>query len=304
MKIRLAAPWCRPDTEFFNGDHLFSARIPLKEADALLAWWEPVDELYSFDGPKLFYCAEPYEVPSVWREPKWQTAEQRLQQDEIVRPGHPNPARRIMHDTHFVRLEMTRRINRENRAVAIVSNNGQNWPGGVWEQMELRNSLVTHPLVDLFGGKKAWIGFRRRFLLPATSPRNYRGELLGTWSDDSVIGLSAKYKVAVCLENSCEPYYFTEKFVNAVRSGCIPVYHAHPTVATGILKNARWVDPANYGFDSSRTLKAALSQDLSQFQDVNEQWLLSDAVAETESSQIRIGIASILEAQSHTGAIT
>lgn len=296
MKIRLAAPWCAPTTEFFNGNHLFSASIELHKADALLAWWEPVEELYTFNGPKLFYCAEPFEVPSVWREPKWLAAQEKLTSHEIIRPGHPDPGRRIMHDTHHVRLSMDRNVNRLERAVAIVSNNGRHWPGS-WKQMDLRNSLITHSLVDLFGSTSSWAGFRRRFLFFSCPPCNYRGELPGTWSDDSVVSLTSKYKVGVCLENSCEPFYFTEKFVNVVRAGCIPVYHAHPTVATGILKSAMWIDPSNYDFDPERTLKAAISQDLRLFQEANERWLLSEEVAATESSRIRIQIADLFENQ-------
>ena len=90
----------------------------------------------------------------------------------------------------------------------------------------------------------------------------------------------SRYKVAVCLENSCELNYFTEKFVDAVQAGCIPVYRAHPSVASGILQGAKWVDPAHFGFSVSRTLDFALGQDLTEYQDVNERWLNSDAVRE------------------------
>ena len=130
-----------------------------------------------------------------------------------------------------------------------------------------------------------------------TTPRNYRGEIRGNWTNDHLLDIFEKYRVAVCLENSCEPYYFTEKMLNAVRAGCIPVYHAHPTVAAGILKDAKWVDPKDHGFDPERTLKFALDQDLREFQETNEKWLLSDAVAATESSRIRVQIAEILESQ-------
>ena len=234
MKIRIAAPWCSPNTEFYNGNYFFSARIRMDEADALLAWWAPVKELYSFHGPKLLYCAEPYEVPSVWREDRWQESLQRLPPDEIVRPGHPNPERRIMHDTHHIPLSMSQARNRIERAIAVVSNNGLAL-GASWDEVDLRNTLITNHQVDLFGKADAWSGFRKRWPFRPAPPKNYCGEIEGTWAADTVIRMAEKYKVAVCLENSCEPYYFTEKFVNAVRSGCIPVYHAHPTVAEGVL---------------------------------------------------------------------
>jgi hypothetical protein len=53
-----------------------------------------------------------------------------------------------------------------------------------------------------------------------------------SYYDDEHIRFLSAYKVAICLENCVEPYYFTEKFINAVRAACIPVYHAHATVKT------------------------------------------------------------------------
>jgi len=61
------------------------------------------------------------------------------------------------------------------------------------------------------------------------APANYRGEIPGDWPEEQKRELLAGYKVAVCRENSYEPYYFTEKFVEAVCAGCVPVYRAHPT---------------------------------------------------------------------------
>jgi hypothetical protein len=79
-----------------------------------------------------------------------------------------------------------------------------------------------------------------------------------------------------------EPNYFTERFVNAARAGCIPVYHAHPSVKKQFLAGARWVDPADFGFSPQRTIEHALAQDQSEFRRANDLWLKSGVLAETD----------------------
>ena len=67
--------------------------------------------------------------------------------------------------------------------------------------------------------------------LAASRPANFRGKPTGLSDYDiEFIRFLSTCKVAVCLENCTEENYFTEKFVNAVRAGCIPVYHAHESV--------------------------------------------------------------------------
>jgi hypothetical protein len=103
----------------------------------------------------------------------------------------------------------------------------------------------------------------------------------------------AGYKVAVCLENSIEPYYFTEKFVNAARAGCVPVYHAHPTVRNGILRGAFWIDPADYGFDVPRTIGAALAAPLQEVQLTNHAWMARPEVQATQFDGVWAQLAAI-----------
>ena len=96
----------------------------------------------------------------------------------------------------------------------------------------------------------------------------------------------ALYKVAVCLENMCEPYYFTEKFVEAVLAGCIPVYRASPESRESVLKKARWVDPADHGNNPDATIRHALDGDINSFQKQNAEWLRSDALQQTHAAAI------------------
>jgi hypothetical protein len=90
------------------------------------------------------------------------------------------------------------------------------------------------------------------------------------------------------------PYYFSEKFVNAARAGCVPVYHAHPTVREGFLKGARWIDPADFKFDVSETISAALNCDSQVLRETNWQWLRSDQVEATEGYGIWTRIVELI----------
>ncbi len=100
--------------------------------------------------------------------------------------------------------------------------------------------------------------------------------------DEEHVRFLSNYKVAVCLENCVEANYFTEKFVNATRAGCIPVYHAHPTVKERFLADARWVDPVDFDFSPRRTIEHALAQDQSEFRRVNDAWLMSGVLEKTD----------------------
>ena len=70
-----------------------------------------------------------------------------------------------------------------------------------------------------------------------------------------------------------EPEYFTEKFVEAVQAGCIPVYRASPDIRDSVLKAAVWFDPADPRWPWERAIEAALEADAEQCQSVNEAWL-------------------------------
>jgi hypothetical protein len=142
--------------------------------------------------------------------------------------------------------------------------------------------MILEQRVELFGRRASWDQFIH---FPCVwrrgVPWNYRGETDLTHLQDSFCEFLSRYKVYVCIENSCEPYFFTEKFVNAARAGCIPVYHAHPTIADRFLKGAKWVDPADHGFNPRRTIDYALAADRSEFQKANDAWLDSGIVDET-----------------------
>jgi hypothetical protein len=149
--------------------------------------------------------------------------------------------------------------------------------------------MILDRHVELFGKPDAWENFRHfPKLWIRRPPDNYMGKTTpGTsYYEDEHIRFLSGYKVAVCLENCAEAYYFTEKFVNAVRAGCISVYHAHPSVKKRFLDGAKWVDPADFGFSPQRTIEFALAQDQAVFRRINDAWLESGILAETDDQKV------------------
>jgi len=163
--------------------------------------------------------------------------------------------------------------------------------------MCLRVHFCTQPNVDLYGRHSGWVRCRKRFWSPPALPANYVNELTGDWSQGAKGEMLSRYKVAVCLENSYEPNYFTEKFVDAVKAGCIPVYHAHETVRHTFLRDAKWVDPEQFEFDPEATIHYALEQSAGPYWEANGKWIESEQFATTSAEQVLGRIGTILVSQ-------
>jgi hypothetical protein len=270
--VRLFSPWHASDLVF--GGVRFSPTVPLDSADGALWEYTPTEEILGYKGPKSWYFWEPswhtmYRTNLAWELRK------SAQPDLLLWYGNPDPRFRVPHITRVGGVGFVENGDRIARAVAIVSNFG----GYVPRQrlnVRLRNRFILNSNVDLFGRKSSWDRYFELLPIPRFGPpRNFRGEVSWNdlWMSDQQPRFMSHYKVAICLENSVEPFYFTEKFVNAARAGCIPVYHAHPTVADGILRDAKWIDPKDYAFDPNRTIEAALSASIREFQLTNQKWL-------------------------------
>jgi hypothetical protein len=122
-------------------------------------------------------------------------------------------------------------------------------------------------------------------------PAGYQGEC----PTIKKIPTLSHYQACICLENSCEPEYFTEKFPDAVRAGCVPIYHAHPAVREKFLDGAVWVDPADYGFDGRAAMEAALKMDRAKVAEQNHKWLAETTVLQgTQVMQIYVKMGEIL----------
>ena len=288
-RIRLVSPWTRfVETE----TAIFSAEFASGEADALLCEWAPSEELFSFPGPKAWYCCEPECQFRGIGNGRWPELRACLAANEFLSHGHGDPRYRVPHVTHSGSLEINQNPDRLGRAVAVVSNFGGG-PRKRHPQIQYRNRFVTHPLVDLYG-RLSWQKYRKSLFSLPKVPGNYKGGIPGDWPAGEKRELLARYKVCLCLENMNEPHYFTEKFVEAVTAGCIPVYRAHESLVKTVLKGAMWVDPAEYGDDPQKTIDAALGADLLTYQVKNLEWLESTLVKESCRKSVFEKIEKIL----------
>jgi len=289
IQVRVISPWFG---ELQTEEAFFSVRLPPEEADALLCDWAPSNELLTFPRRKAWYCCEPWCQFRSMGGGSWRAIRKRLAPYEFLSHNHPDPRWRVPHVTHFEPLAVNQASDRKQRAVAVVSNYG----GAPWRRhrgQTYRNRLATHPFVDLYG-RGDWKQYRAGWFSRAGAPANYMGELPGEWPASAKRELMAGYKVAVCLESMNEPYYFTEKFVEAACAGCIPVYTGHPTVAQTVLRGAAWVDPNDFGYDPDKTFAAALALDAASIREQNAQWLSGGAIACTHHFAVFTRIGQIL----------
>jgi len=274
--------------DFTIDDVHYSPRLPLENADGLIVFYDPSEELLTFRGPKLWFTFEPSWHSHFNRHPIGRKLMRLLNNSEHVFYGNLDPQYRIAHPTYRGPLTMPRGPASKPAAVACVSNyGGQTW--FLKRHIRLRNQMIFCPLVELFGRPESWAKFRQfPRLWIKRPPPNYKGLTSPEKDqrDGEHIRFLSGYTVAVCLENCVEQNYFTEKFVNAARAGCIPVYHAHPSVKNRFLAGAKWVDPADFGFSPQRTIEFALSQEQAEYRRVNDAWLQSGILAETDNQKL------------------
>jgi hypothetical protein len=290
LQVRLISPWTEcVETEVAN----FSTKIATDKADALLCEWAPSPELDTFPRRKAWYCCEPQCQFQRIEGSKWPRIKKQLGTHEFLYHGHSDPRFRVPHITHFQPLTMNRNLDRKERAIAIVSNHGGS-PLRRHPDIAYRNHLITDPLVDLYG-RSGWKSYRAAWYHLAGAPANYKGEIQGDWPADQKRMLMSQYKVCVCLENMNEPGYFTEKFVEAVVAGCIPVFRAAADIRETFLKGACWFDPGDFSSPCNKAIKAALGGNLKDCQEINSRWLKESlALRSTHSQEVFNKIATIL----------
>ena len=290
LQVRLLSPWHR---ELETDTAVFSTFIETDQADALLCEWEPNHELFSFPRRKAWYCCEPTCQFEQIQDGTWPTIRARLDPSEFLFHAHDDLKYRVPHITHFDPIEMNRSSDRKQHCIAIVSNHGGS-PRRRHPQIAYRNRFITHLGVDLFG-RSQWKSYRRSVLSWPGPPKNYQGEIPGDWPAGEKRDLQAKYQGAVCLENMCEPHYFTEKFVEATAAGCVPIYKAHQTTRDGILKGASWIDPIDFDDNPSQVFDACLATSSKNVQQQNEQWLKTNThFQSSQASAVYERIAHIL----------
>ena len=290
LKVRLISPW---QTYAETENAIFSVDIPTDKADALLCEWAPSAELFTFPRRKAWYCCEPQCQFRALGGGVWPKIKANLGPHEFMWHGHPDSRYRVPHITHFEPLVINTNPNRLDKAVAIVSNHG----GSPWRRhpdITYRNKIITDPRVELYG-RLGWNGYRARWYSRRAAPSNYKGEIPGDWPAGEKRELMSKYKVAICMENTSEPNYFTEKFVEAVVAGCVPVYAAERTVMGSFLDGALWVDPANCGGTAQEAIASALDADWSMVLSQNKRWLEDNKILQgTCSAAVFEKIGAIL----------
>jgi hypothetical protein len=293
FRVLVITPW--PPFEHTWGPVQLRSDLAGVRPDALLSIFHPEPELLRFDGPRFLYNCEPVMTPGMGVRLTREGREvvDRLAENEWLWHAHPNPALRVPHVTHRTADVVSPCETRACKAVAVVSNSGWSHARPSPAQRE-RNAFATAPRVDLFGAPGTWKHFRRRWLFRKEPPLNYRGPVPGAWGDTPKLQLMSGYHAAVCMENSQEPYYFTEKFVDAVRAGCVPIYRAHETVRSEFLTGAAWVDPADFGGDVQRTIDAALGADREAIAAQNRLWLQRPAPSATSVASVFDRVASII----------
>lgn len=296
---------------------IFSTAFAAAEADALLCEWDVSDELFTFPGAAAWYTAEPRENPhfGVQMRSYWMDAITRARPGQLLYPAHPDQQYRVPHVTHGLVDGRPARSYydgpRRPKAAAVIGNAGgqrSDW----WPEIELRNRFVSDRGVDVYGPRWLWGQFRPQLFFRNRAVPGYQGEAeevyLGrgigdriprsSWPVNTVkVGLLSRYHAAICLENSVEPEYFSEKFVDGVLACCVPIYRAHPTVRDGILRGARWVDPADFGMSVRRTLTFALKLNRQEVAEQNRAWFESEAVQASEQTRVWTRIAQILKNQ-------
>jgi len=290
LQVRLISPW---SSRIETTHAVFDREIAAEQADSLLCEWAPSEELFTFPRRRAWYCCEPACQFRGQENGTWPRLKDRLRPGEFLWHGHRDMRFRVPHVTHFQPLQMNCRSDRKEKAIAVVSNHGGS-PLKAHPDIRFRNQLITSSLVDLFG-RAGWQRYRPHWYSWPGTPRNYQGELPGDWPGAQKRQLMSQYKVCVCLENMNEPGYFTEKFVEAVVAGCIPVYRASADVRDTVLQGAVWFDPADSRWPGTQAIEAALQADAAAVSRANSEWLRNSiALQQTHSQAVFERIAEIL----------
>jgi hypothetical protein len=249
-----------------------------------------------FSGPKLWFTIEPSWHHHFKSDRIGVKLLRELSEDERAFFGHPHARFRVAHPTFHSVLTMPRGNVRRDKAIACVNNFG----GRFWylsSHFRKRNKFVVNEKVSLFGSPEAWGKFRDfpRFWRKGP-PKNFSGcrSPGSSCFDEQHIRFLSGFKVCVCLENCSENLYFTEKFVNAVRAGCIPVYHAHESVKDMFLRDAIWVDPADFAHSAEKTIDFALGQERRRYQEQNDRWLASGVIDRTDNNLVLLALHGII----------
>jgi hypothetical protein len=269
FRVRLSAPHGHlglGQSEISMNNSILRADLTLRNADAMIGFWEFTDEFLAFGGPKVFYCCEPSFYFCGMRSAKrlLRRRIKTLRADEFAWHFHDRPQMQVLHHIGN-KPGVVSSGERWMKAVTVLGNLGHPLTRNRGRQRRLDFILASS--CDIFGSYVNWSAFRQKLWSGKGAPATYQG------SCDKKLNTIARYHACICFENTSEPLYFTEKFPDAVRAGCIPVYHAHPTVRESFLSGAIWVDPADYGWDPYATMCAAFDMNRQEVAETNRKWM-------------------------------
>lgn len=253
---------------------VFDPDIDEHHADAVIIYYDAFPDTIRFPKKTYWWKTEP-KWHSMYRNKAAKHIQKILPAENILSYNELSIEQRIPHQTHIRKDLQVIKNNREKKVGAVVSNFGD----AMWllrPSFLLRNFLITRKGVSLYGRFDSWNRYPHR-LLPKKfqkPPDNYCGEIGGWVYDDiSTIERFARFHALICLENSFEPFYFTEKLVFAVAAGCLPIYLPHPTVAQEYLNDCFFINPIKYMFRSKYIFEAALNTPIEEVWEQNDKWL-------------------------------
>ena len=296
MRIQLSAPHKHLGLNIeqleVNG-HRLRCDWSRGQVEAMIGFWEFTDEFLSYHGPKVFYCCEPSFYFDGFRASKrlLRSRLSSLRTDEFAWHYHDAKAMRVEHHTGSV-LPRDFSGARMKSAAAVIGNLGHPLARNPGRQRRLE--FILESGCDIYGSSANWTTFRRHPWNRKGAPPTYRGPC------DSKLDTLRHYQVCVCFENSSEPLYFTEKFPDAVRAGCVPIYHAHSSVKEQYLEGAVWVDPADFDWDTSATMESAFSLTREDVAEQNRNWMDTNAAfGATLLEAVYERLTGLLDAKAH-----
>lgn len=277
MKIQISnrhGPFGFANSQLETDGHILRFDWPANEIEGMICHWEFTEEFVNFNGPKVFYCCEPSFYFRGFAAPKRQLRRRigDLREDEFAWHYHPSESMRVVHHTDWGSVaQHAGKAPRKPNAIAVLGNLGRPILRNLGRQARLE--FIVGSGCHIFGPKGQWARFQLRVFGPKGPPSTYQGEI--PFGVGPKLDRLLEYRACICLENSAESLYFTEKFPHAVLAGCIPIYHAHPSVKQAFLQGAIWIDPADYDWDPKATMVAAENLNREEVDKANRLWLES-----------------------------
>lgn len=225
----------RPPRPIFISVHRFSKVTPqLIKSGARPA------VIFGFENP-LYAChfyfnlkkfTKNFDHAFVWRGAKDQLSSKTIFHDAAFRP-HAYPQKEV--ESNFKNKKFLTLINRNNRLhklrklYTFAASLAKPLPGLsrkelYLDRLEAIKYFSTHPGFDLYG--EGWdkpVRYDHKGY-SASIRKSYRG-----YVKDKLETLK-QYKFSICFENAIFPGFITEKIIDSLYAGCVPIYYGAPNI--------------------------------------------------------------------------